>query len=177
MSRPLVINWSVEDTEESLFVRYKAEKDTSLRTRLHALAMLRQGTSVAEVMEKLRVSERAVRRWISWHRKGGVEEVLAHKQGSGGGRPCFLDARQQGTLWAKVASGFFLTAREIREWIAERFGGHLRSTERIWPIGKAGLRVQGSETAPRKSRCQSAEELEGTGTERRSHQKRNVVQK
>ena len=25
-------------------------------------------------------------------------------------------------MWAKVASGFFLTAREIREWIAEHFG-------------------------------------------------------
>ena len=122
MSRPLVINWCAEDTEESLFVRYKAEKDTSLRTRLHALAMLRQGTSVAEVMERLHVSERAVRRWNSWYREGGIAEVLAHKQGVGGGRPCLLDARQQRTLRAKVASGFFLTARCIHEWIAERFG-------------------------------------------------------
>ena len=121
MSRPLVIEWRVEDTEDSLFDRYKSEKDIKIRTRLHALAMLRQGTSVAEVMEKLRVSERSVRRWISWYREGGIAEILAHKQGIGGGRPSFLDARQQGTLWANVASGFFLTAREIREWIAERF--------------------------------------------------------
>ena len=121
MSRPLVINWRAGDTEESLIDRYKSEKDTSLRTRLHALALLRQGFGVAEVIRVLRVSERTVRRWISWYRKGGMAEILAHRQGAGGGRPCLLDASQQGTLWAKVASGFFLTAGEIREWIAERF--------------------------------------------------------
>ena len=121
MSRSLVINWREGDTEERLIDRYKSEKDTSLRTRLHALALLRQGFGVAEVIRILRVSERTVRRWISWYRKGGMEEMLAHRQGVGGGRPCLLNARQQGTLWEKVASGFFLTAREIHEWIAERF--------------------------------------------------------
>ena len=121
MSRPLVIDWCPEDTEESLFDLYMSEKDIRLRTRLHGLAMLRQGSSVAEVMKTLRVSERTVRRWISWYRKGGIEEVLAHRQGVGGGRPCFLDATQQGKLWAKIASGFLLTAREINDWIAERF--------------------------------------------------------
>ncbi len=50
-----------------------------------------------------------------------MEEVLAHKQGGGGGRSCLLDAQQQGTLWATVASGYFMTAGQIHEWIAERF--------------------------------------------------------
>ncbi|MCY4578119.1 MAG: IS630 family transposase [Chloroflexi bacterium] len=121
MSRPLVINWRAGDTEESLIDRYKSEKDTSIRTRLHALALLRQGFAVAKVVHILRVTERSVRRWISWYRNGGIEEIRAHRQGIGGGRPCLLDARQQGTLLAKVASGFFVTAGEIREWITERF--------------------------------------------------------
>ena len=121
MSRPLVINWSAADTEDSLFDRFQSEKDIKLRNRLHSLLMLRQGSGVVDVMKHFRVSERTVRRWISWYRQGGMAEVLAHKQGSGGGRPSLLDATQQGTLWAKVASGFFLTAREISDWIAEPF--------------------------------------------------------
>ena len=121
MSRPFVIIWCSEDTEERLMDRYKAEKDTDLRTRLHALALLRQGFGIATVIRILGVAERTLRRWLSWYRHGGITEILAHKQGIGGGRPCLLDAQQQGTLWAKIASGYFRTAGQIREWIAERF--------------------------------------------------------
>lgn len=121
MSRPLDISWCPGDTEESLMQRYKLEKDTSLRTRLHALALLRQGSPVTEVMRILDISRRSICRWVSWYKNGGIEEILAHKQGAGGGRPCLLDAQQQGTLWAEVASGYFRTAGQIREWIAERF--------------------------------------------------------
>ena len=121
MSRTLKVDWRVEDCEETLTKLYKEEMDPRIRTRLHALALLRQGRSIADAVSILDVTDRTVRRWISWYRKGGIEEIRAHRQGVGGGRPCLLDARQQGTLWAKVASGFFLTAGEIREWIAERF--------------------------------------------------------
>ena len=121
MSRILKVNWRVGDCEETLVQLYKEEKDFRVRTRLHALALLRQGRSIADVVSILDVSDRTVRRWISWYRKGGITEIRAHRQGVGGGRPCLLDARQEGTLWAKVASGFFLTAGEIREWLAKCF--------------------------------------------------------
>ena len=86
------------------------------------MALLRQGFGVAEIIRILRVPERTIRRWISWYREGGLEEILAHRQGVGGGRPCLLDKQQQGTLWAKVASGYSTTAGQIHEWLAERFG-------------------------------------------------------
>lgn len=121
MSRSRAINWHPRDTEEELIKLYKSEGEVRLRTRFHALALLRQGFGIAEVVRILDVSERSVYRWISWYEKGGRFEMMAHRQGVGGGRPSLLDAEQRETLREKVASGFFLTAREIHDWIVERF--------------------------------------------------------
>lgn len=120
MSRTLTIDWRAEDTEEELTCLFRNEEDVRLRTRLHALRQLRRGDSISKVASDFAVSYRTVSRWVSWYRKGGLREVLSHKQG-GGGKKCFLDEEQQTTLQEEVAKGLFRTASEIRNWIAERF--------------------------------------------------------
>ena len=112
--------WHKEDTEERLTHLYKEEKDDKMRTRLHALSLLRRGYRATEVVSLLRISYSTVLRWLQWYRNGGIQEVLSHRQG-GRGKECFLDDEQREVLQTEVARGIFRTANEIREWIAERF--------------------------------------------------------
>ena len=42
MTRQAVIPWSADDTAEALRARYRAEPEGVVRTRLHALWLLRQ---------------------------------------------------------------------------------------------------------------------------------------
>ena len=53
MARKTAIVWAAEDTADALHARYRAEAVAEVRTRLHALWLLRQGqgpTAVAAVV-------------------------------------------------------------------------------------------------------------------------------
>ena len=43
MTRKVRIDWAVEDTAAALHARYRAEPVAEIRTRLHALWLLRRG--------------------------------------------------------------------------------------------------------------------------------------
>ena len=79
IGRPFRVNWRPEDTPEALKAAYRAERDTMLRTRLHGLWLLRCGRRLGEVASVVGIHYRTVQTWVSWYRKGGVEEVLSHR--------------------------------------------------------------------------------------------------
>ena len=105
---------------------YRAERDTMLRTRLHGLWLLRCGRRLGEVASVVGIHYRTVQTWVSWYRKGGVEEVLSHRM-KGKGQPGFLSEEQERELAEEVESGRFRTAGEIREWIESEYGVSYRS--------------------------------------------------
>ena len=113
--------WAAEDTAEALQAQYRAEADPEVRTRLHALWLLRRGESPAAVVAALGVGLRSVQRWQQWYRCGGVPEVRSHRRG-GPGKPCFLTAEQQAALVAEAATGAFATAQAVRDWLEAEFG-------------------------------------------------------
>ena len=47
MARKVSIDWAAEDTADALHRQYRAEQVTEVRTRLHALWLLRQGQGPA----------------------------------------------------------------------------------------------------------------------------------
>ena len=49
IGRPFQVDWDPEDTPEALRAAYRAQQDTMLRTRLHALWLLRSGRRMREV--------------------------------------------------------------------------------------------------------------------------------
>ena len=120
IGRPFRVNWHPEDTPEALRAAYIAQQDTMLRTRLHALWLLRSGRRMSEVSSVVGVHYRTLQKWVSWYRKGGVEEVLSQMKGLG--QPRFLSEDQERELTEEVASGRFRTGGEIREWIECEYG-------------------------------------------------------
>jgi transposase len=119
--RPFVLAWREDDTEEALRTIYRAERDGALRSRLHALWLLRSGKARGAVAGALGVHYRSVQRWVAWYRQGGVAAVRGHRMG-GVGQPAFLTEGAQAEIADAVASGRFRAAADIRDWIAEAYG-------------------------------------------------------
>ena len=114
------VKWREGDTEEALKAAYQAERDIYVRTRLHALWLLRCGRRAAEVAKIMGVGYRAVQQWVMWYRRGGLDEVRAHKTG-GKGLPPLMSADQERALVEEVKSGRFRTAGQIRDWIEDEY--------------------------------------------------------
>ena len=121
MARQARVVWAVEDTAAALHARYRAEQVTEVRTRLHALWLLRQGQGPTAVAAVVGVGRNAVQRWLRWYREGGLEAVRCHRRG-GPGKPCHLTPAQQAQLVAEAATGVFATAAAVRDWIEAEFG-------------------------------------------------------
>ena len=119
--RPFHVDWNPEDTAEALRSAYRAERDAMLRTRLHALWLLRSGRRMREAASVVGIHYRTLQRWVSWYRTGGLEEVRSHRM-KGLGQPRFLSEDQERELTEEVGSGRFRTGGEIREWIESEYG-------------------------------------------------------
>jgi transposase len=69
------------------------------------------------------VSKRTLERWLSWYRRGGVEEVLRRVPGHGApGSSCRLDGEQLEELVRRAAEGQFGTYVEARDWVEGEWG-------------------------------------------------------
>ena len=87
LGRPFRVDWHPQDTPEALKAAYRAERDSVLRTRLHALWLLRSKHRIPEVSRVVGVDYRTVQKWVRRYREGGLAEALSRKktrQGQGG---------------------------------------------------------------------------------------------
>ena len=121
MTRKVVITWAAEDTVDALHRQYRAEAVPEVRTRLHALWLLRRGEPPAAVVSALGVGLRSVHRWLQWYREGGRAQVCGRRKG-GPGKPSFLTPAQEQQVVAAAATGVFATASAVRDWIEAQFG-------------------------------------------------------
>jgi transposase len=116
-----VIGWQEADSARALKDRYGREAVGEVRTRLHALWLLREGRSVTETAQVVGVHYRTVQRWMTDYRQGGVDAVVARRSG-GHGRAARLSAEQAEAVRSAAATGVFRTAAQVREWIEDQFG-------------------------------------------------------
>ena len=68
--------WDERDTLEALKAAYLSESNSSVRTRLQGLWMLRRGMSISEVALALDVHYRTAHRWVCWYKNGGLDVLL-----------------------------------------------------------------------------------------------------
>src|SRR5688572_19590845 len=93
--RPFVVAWETADTAAALKDAYQAERDAAIRTRLHALWLLRRGWRREPVAEVVGVDDRTVQRWVAWYGAEGVAAVRARKMGGKGQAPFLSPAAQE----------------------------------------------------------------------------------
>ena len=142
MARKTAIVWAEEDTADALHARYRAEAVAEVRTRLHALWLLRQGEGPTAVAAVVGVSRNAVQQWLRWYRSGGVAEIRAHRRG-GPGKPSYLTADQERQLVAEAATGVFATAGAVRDWLEAQFGVSYSVGSLYTLLPRLGIRLKG----------------------------------
>ena len=125
MGQRVQIEW--QESAEELKALYKHASHPQRRTRLQVLWQLRTGKRIADVVESVGVSYRAVQQWLAWYRAGGLEKVLHHITGhaSRGATP-YLNAKQQRALAARVELGDFKRGWEVVQWAERRWGVRYR---------------------------------------------------
>ncbi len=75
MARKLLLDWAPEDTAAVLHAQYRAEAVAEVRTRLHALWLLRRGETPTAVAAMVGVERSSVQRWLRWYRESGLAAV------------------------------------------------------------------------------------------------------
>ena len=141
MARKVVIAWAAEDTGAALHARYRSEKVPEVRTRLHALWLLRRGEPPAAVVSALGVGLRSVHRWLQWYREGGLAQVCGRRKG-GPGKPSFLTPDQEQQVVAAAATGGFATAQAVRDWIEAQFGVVYTRDSMYTLLPRLGIRLK-----------------------------------
>jgi transposase len=105
--------------------RRRKTHDKRIAQRLSAVLWVAEGRTQYEAAELLGVTARQVRKWLRLYRTKGLEALCTlHHQGD----PGKLRPAQIEHLKAEVATGRFLTAQQIGDWIEETF--HVRYTPR-----------------------------------------------
>ena len=99
--------------------RRDQESDKRVFRRLSALLGLDDGCSQEEVARFLGITARTIRRWIKIYRKSGLDGlcVLGNE-----GRKCTLTDAQLKTLREQVEAGHFRSAKQARQWSADKYG-------------------------------------------------------
>jgi transposase len=120
--RRLIIDW--HEDEATLGRLYREEAAPDLRTRFHALWLLRQGHSGTAVARLVGVHVRTVRQWVAWYRLGGVAAVRQHRNGGRQGRTPYLTADQRAQLVAHAAAEPFPSIGAAQHWVERAFGVH-----------------------------------------------------
>jgi transposase len=105
--------------------RRRKTHDKRIAQRLSALLWVAEGRTQHEAAELLGVTQRQVRKWLRLFRTKGLEALCTlHHQGD----PGQLRPAQIERLKAEIATGRFLTAQQICDWIDETF--HIHYTPR-----------------------------------------------
>lgn len=142
--RPLQVDW--REGADRLRQAYRQEEVAEVRTRLHALWLVRSGRHVREAAQLVGAGEASVCQWIAWYRRGGLPEVRRHRHGGGRGRACWLSPEQQDAVKIRASAGAFRTAAQARLWIEQQYG--VRYTSKgIYPL-LARLRMKPKRPRP-----------------------------
>lgn len=121
MARTLQVDW--EESAEEFKQKYREEKHRQRRERLFTLWHLCLGKQIRQMSEMIGTDERVIQRWVSWYRRGGLEEVLRRVTGHNTtGSPAYLNLLQQKALAARVKLGDFRTVWDVIEWVQARWG-------------------------------------------------------
>lgn len=115
------ILWRTEDTAEALHDRYRRESNPLVKTRLHALWLLRQDRTLQEVVTLVGVAYRSLQRWLDWYRQDGLATVCQHS-GRSPGRERWLAPEQETALCAHLAEGSTFTAADARAYLTATYG-------------------------------------------------------
>ena len=131
-------NW--RDDSETLLRAYLDESGREIRTRLHALWLMRRGACPHAAARAVGASTASVHRWLAWYARGGIAEV---RQRQYRGRVARLSRTQQRALIERARGQPFLSTQEARRWVEAHLGVRYTHSGMRWLLERLGLKEQG----------------------------------
>ena len=108
-----------EEKLNELRTALKSESDSRLYKRLLILERLHAGLTATQLSKAFNVSDRTIRTYVKSYREGGLAGLLTLKhKGSKG----FLTKKQQEELKVHIQSARYRSAKEIADYIKEKYG-------------------------------------------------------
>jgi len=113
-------------TAEELYAYYNNTPNTQIARRFQALALLQRGRTLKETAAIVGVSIRAVQKWLTWYRTGGLDEPTRRTRGGNRipVRPLLTPDQQAQRIQHATTQGF-RTLREAVAWCREALGVEL----------------------------------------------------
>lgn len=108
-----------DDQHTQLEARFKTEKNTRFRERVHCVLLKADGLTNRAIAQLLRVSEPSVITWLNLYESGGLD-TLCHLEA--GGSEGFLSAEQTKKLVAQLDTHRFQCAKQVAAWVQKEFG-------------------------------------------------------
>jgi transposase len=128
------------DDVEALLRAYVDETGREIKTRLHALLLVRRGASVAVAARATGAAAPSVQRWLTWYLRGGVAEVRRRQYR---GRVTRLTAAQQTALLDRARRQPFLTTQDAQRWTEAHLGVRYTHSGMRWLLERLGLKDPG----------------------------------
>jgi len=122
MARGKTFKVAWQEDAATLKHAYQRESVAAVRTRLHALWLLREDKTMSEVAALLAVHYDTVQSWVRWYRQGGLPEVRRHLVGGRQGRKPLLSGEQQQQLEVQSERGEFRQAADVASYLERQFG-------------------------------------------------------
>ena len=138
-ARAAGIAW--QDDADTLMRAYLEERGREIRTRLHALWLLRRGTSLPQVARMLGTAPPSVERWLEWYRQGGISEVRRRQYR---GRAPRLTRAQQTALLERARTQPFHTTQDAQRWVETHLGVSYTHSGMRWLLERLGVKEQGT---------------------------------
>jgi transposase len=126
--RPLRIQWQDGHEARTLWQRYRAERDPTVRVRLHLLWRVRTGDTVTAAAVAVGVSLRAATQWLARYRAAGLAPLCTTGRGPGRRFPSKLTPAQWEQVRAQTRQATTRTVRQAVAWIAATWGVRYRET-------------------------------------------------
>ena len=140
--RPLRITWHDEDDAQTLWQKYRAARDPTVRVRLHLLWRVRAGDTVKAAATAVGVSRRAAGQWLARYRQAGLAPLCTTGRGPGRRFVSKLTPAQWADVHDHTRQGTTRTVRQAAAWIAATFGVAYRDTGLRRALRRQRLRLK-----------------------------------
>ena len=141
--RQLMLDW--QEDEATILPLYRSEPVAEVRTRLHALWLVRQGHPPKPTASLVGVHLRTVRTWLSGDHEGGLDAIRHPRPGGRQGQQAFLTKAQEQQVRDQTAQRTLTTIGQAVAWVQQQFG----VTAPYWGMRSRLQRLQISSKGPR----------------------------
>jgi len=133
----------VHHQAEEVLEKERTERTPWKLQRLQAIRLAMEGRETyRRIAEIVRTTSSSLCKWIGWFRQGGVEELLGHANGAGGGKEPRFNPQHWERFRAELAKGTWRTARDAQRWLRETLGLKIARKEVYRHLGKLGARLK-----------------------------------